>query len=386
MSVPSRHPILRHPGLRRFVGSLLLLGSVAGAGLGLASWKAGSLAAADAAAATQPEHMETVTAAVAAPRTHVRSTTAIGTVLALRSITLSNEVPGTVREVALVPGQIVEEGAVLVAFDVAVEEAELRAQEAEARQAELLFGRTNAALASSGASAADVDRARAANEVATANVERIKALIERKRIRAPFRARVGLADVHPGQYLEAGAELTTLQGVDDAVHIDFTVAQDVAAALRVGDLVDVVVDAASPSHGAELVAIDARVDALTRTALLRARLSDVPRLPSPGASIRVRVPLGAPIEATAVPVTALRKGPQGEHVFVLVEDAEPGKDAEKPTRASLRKVVSGPIVGDEVLVLEHLEPGERVAASGSFKLREGALVNVVEPDNSTASR
>ena len=370
----------RHPRLRRALGSLVLLGSVAGAGLGLASWKASSLAAADAAAAAQPEHMETVTAAVAARRTHVRSTTAIGTVRALRSITLSNEVPGTVREALLVPGQIVEEGAVLVAFDVAVEEAELRAHEAEARQAELLLGRTTAALAGSGASAADVDRARAANEVATANVERIKALIERKRIRAPFRARVGLADVHPGQYLEAGTVLTTLQGVDDAVHVDFTVAQDVAAALRVGDLVDVLVEAASAPHPAELVAIDARVDVLTRNTLLRARLSGVPRLPSPGASIRVRVPLGAPIEATAVPVTALRKGPQGEHVFVLAPD-EGGA-----LRASLREVVSGPMFGDEVLVLQHLEPGERVASSGSFKLRDGALVNVVEADNSTAAR
>jgi len=375
MSEPSRYP-----RLRRTFGSLVLLGGVAGAGFGLASWKASSLAAADAAAAAQPEHMETVTATVAVERTHVRSTTAIGTVRALRSITLSNEVSGTVREVALVSGEIVEEGAVLVAFDVAVEEAELRAQEAEARQTELLLGRTTAALASSGASAADVDRAQAAKEVATANVERIRALIERKRIRAPFRARVGLADVHPGQYLEAGTTLTTLQGVDDAVHIDFTVGQDVAAALRVGDEVEVFVDNSSPSIAAELVAIDARVDTITRTALLRARLTGAPRLPSPGASVRVRVPLGAPIQATGVLVTALRKSPQGEHVFVLAEDAEGA------LRASLREVVSGPFLGDEVLVLQHLAPGERVAASGSFKLRDGALVNVVEADQTTAAR
>jgi len=375
MSHPSRYP-----RLRRAFGSLLLLASVAAVGFGLASWKAASLAAADAAAASQPEHMETVTAAVAVERSHVRSTTAIGTVRALRSITLSNEVPGTVREVALVSGEVVEEGAVLVAFDVAVEEAELRAQEAEARQTELLLGRTTAALATSGASAADVDRARAANEVATANVERIRALIERKRIRAPFRARVGLADVHPGQYLEAGAALTTLQGVDEAVHIDFTVAQDVAAALRVGDEVEVVVDSGSASVPAELVAIDARVDTLTRTALLRARLAGAPRLPSPGASVRVRVPLGAPVHATTVPVTALRKGPQGEHVFVIADDAE-GRP-----RASLRKVVSGPILGDDVLILEHLALGERVAASGSFKLRDGALVNVVDGERASAER
>ena len=344
---------------KRALGSLALIGAVVGAGFGLASWKAGSHAAAAAAAAAQPEFVEAVAAATAVARTHVRSTTTIGTVHALRSITLSNEMPGTVREVALVPGAIVEQGAVLVAFDVAVEEAEL------------LLGRTEVALASSGASAADVDRARAAFEVASANVARVRAELDRKQLRAPFRARVGLADVHPGQYLQAGTPLTTLQGVDEAVHVDFTVSQDVAATLAPGDVVQVVVDGTT-EYTAPLVAFDARIDSLTRTAMLRARLADVPRLPTPGASVRVRVPLGKPIEAVAVPVTALRKGPQGDHVFVLVQD---DKGA---TRATQRKVVTGPVLGDEVLVLEHLAVGERVAASGSFKLREGALVQVVE--------
>ena len=43
-------------------------------------------------------------------------------------------------------------------------------------------------------------------------------------------------------------------------------------------------------------------------------------------------------------------------------------------RAHLRTVRSGAMLGDEVLVLEGLTPGETVAASGSFKLREGVLV------------
>ena len=55
------------------------------------------------------------------------TTTAIGTVVALRSITLRNELAGTVRETALEPGQIVEPGTVLVALDVSVEKADLQA-------------------------------------------------------------------------------------------------------------------------------------------------------------------------------------------------------------------------------------------------------------------
>jgi len=359
------------PLLVRALGSLLLLAAVAGAGLGLSSWKAGARAAAAEAAAALPEHVEVVAAAEAQPRRHVRTTTAVGTARALRSITLSNELPGTVQAVALVSGAVVEEGDVLLAFDVSVEEAERRAHEAEARQAELLLGRTEVALASNGASAADVDRARAASEVARANVARVEAQIARKVIRAPFRARVGLADVHPGQYLQAGTALTTLQGLDEAVYIDFTVAQDVAAALALGDEVMVTVDGME-AHAAPLVALDARVDPLTRTALLRAQLAGVPRLPAPGSAVRVRVPLGAPIDAVAIPVTALRKGPMGERVFVLVADAE------GQLRASERRVTSGPVLGDEVLILEHLAPGERIAASGSFKLREGVRVHVAE--------
>ena len=54
-----------------------------------------------------------------------------------------------------------------------------------------------------------------------------------------------------------------------------------------------------------------------------------------------------------------------------------GKDGK--TRAGLRKVRSGPVLGDEIVILDGLASGEQVAASGSFKLREGALVAVAEP-------
>src|SRR5262245_15223961 len=165
---------------RGWIGSSLLLLSVAGAAVDLVGWKQTSMQEADAAAAKQPEPMEAVTAAIAEEREHVRTATSIGTVLALRSITLRNELAGTVREVMLQAGEIVEAGTVLVALDVAVEEAELEAQEAEARLAETLLGRLQRASENHGASEADVDRARAQRDVALANVGRIQAIIERK--------------------------------------------------------------------------------------------------------------------------------------------------------------------------------------------------------------
>jgi membrane fusion protein (multidrug efflux system) len=83
--------------------------------------------------------------------------------------------------------------------------------------------------------------------------------------------------------------------------------------------------------------------------------------------------------AVAVPVSSLRKGPGGDHVFVLDTD-ESGQ-----TRARLRQVQAGPVVGDFVMILEGLGAGERVAASGSFKLREAALVHVADEAVVTAT-
>jgi membrane fusion protein, multidrug efflux system len=366
---------------RGWIGSSVLLATVAAVGVGLATWKYSSMQESNADSARQPEPMESVTVAVASEREHRHTTTSIGTVLALRSVTLRNELPGTVREVALTPGQIVDAGTVLVGLDVSVEEAELKAQEAQAVLAETVLRRTERLDRGRVTAEMELDRARAERDVALAQIARTKAIMARKTIRAPFRARVGLADLHPGQYLNEGTQLTTLQGVDDAVHVDFTVAQHVAAGLREGDSVEVFASSDSAPIPARIVALDARVDPATRNASVRARIEDAALAPAPGASVRVRVPVGPSQTAVAVPVNALRKGPDGDHVFVIAPD----KDG-KP-RAQMRNVESGTMLGDEVLILAGLSPGEQVAASGSFKLRETVLVAIaseMEPDASGA--
>jgi len=359
-----RHLVARTPA---WVGGFLLTAVLASGGA-LAVWKGASFQAGAEAAAAMPEPAEAISSAEALPREHQAGTTAIGTVVALRSVTLRNELAGTVRQVRLVPGEIVNQGEVLVALDVSVELAELRAREAEAALAETTLGRLTRLLSHRAVSAEDVDRARAERDVAQAAIARIKAVIGRKTIRAPFRSRVGIADVHEGQYLSEGTVLTTLQGVDEAAHVDFTVAQTVAGRLAPGDTVEVTAPGDPTVRQARIVAIDARVDPTTRNATVRARLAHADVVGAPGASVRVRVPVGEPITALAVPVSAVRKGPDGDHVFVVAPDEE-GK-----TRAHLRRIDVGDVVGDQALVLGGLTAGERVATSGSFKLREGVLV------------
>jgi membrane fusion protein (multidrug efflux system) len=118
------------------------------------------------------------------------------------------------------------------------------------------------------------------------------------------------------------------------------------------------------------LALDARIDPTTRNATVRARIEGVGHAPAPGASVRVQVPVGSARKAVAIPVSALRKGPGGDQVFVI------GPDPQGKTRAQARQVGSGAMLGDEMVIHAGLSAGEMVAASGSFKLRDGLLVAI----------
>jgi membrane fusion protein (multidrug efflux system) len=357
---------------KRWKNSIILVAATLGAGVLLAAWKSHSIDESAAAAANQPEYMEAVASAVATQRDYHRTTTAIGTVVALRSITVRNELAGTVKKAHLTPGQIVQPGTVIVALDVSVEQAELQAQEAQRQLAETQLARMQRMVERKAASEMELDTARAQRDVAVAQIARTRAVIAKKTIRAPFRARIGISDVHEGQYLNEGTELTTLQGVGDAVYVDFTVTQDVAATLNKDSRVDVITTNGAEPIDALVVALDSRIDRSTRNAVVRARVADARRAPQPGASVRVEVPTGASRSVVVIPASALRKGPAGDHVFVILAD-ESGA-----TRAHLRQVTVDGLEGDEVVVTSGLEAGERVAASGAFKLREAALVGLTD--------
>jgi membrane fusion protein (multidrug efflux system) len=343
---------------RGLTGSAVLLAVLTLTGGGLVAWKRSAIHKSNAAGAHQPEPIESITMAVAKERQYRPTATSIGTILALNSITLKNELAGTVRRVSLAPGQVVEAGTVLVALDVSVEEAELAAEKAQADLAETSLARVQRMLDAQAASQEELDQARAARDVAFAQMDRTRAVIAKKTIRAPFRAKVGISDIHPGQYLNEGTEITTLQGVDAAANVDFTVAQEVAAELKPGEQITVVSAEDPRPIEARIVAVDARIDPTTRNAMVRARIPG--HAPAPGASVRVEVPES--------PVSALRKGPGGDHVFVILPDS-----GGKP-RAHDQPVQSGPVIDDDVVILAGLKPGQQVATSGSFKLRESVLV------------
>jgi membrane fusion protein (multidrug efflux system) len=94
--------------------------------------------------------------------------------------------------------------------------------------------------------------------------------IEDRLIRAPFAGRVGLRDVHPGQYLAEGTELTTLESLSKDIDVDFRLPQEVTAQLAIGRTVRLSGGTLIAPIEATITAIDARADETSRNVRVRA--------------------------------------------------------------------------------------------------------------------
>lgn len=359
--------------LRNIVAWLVVGVAIAAISAGLGAYKLNEIRMAGLAAEATPEPSEAVASVRARMGQWSASTRTIGTVVALRELEVRNEIAGTIAEIGFKSGDPVEKGALLVRFDTRQEEAALAAAEAEARLAKLTWERREGLRGSAAFNQQELDRAREEHAAASARAENLAVLVDKKRIVAPFRARVGITNLQPGAYLDIGSLIVTLQGIDPDAYIDFALAQDDALSVRVGT--DVALTGAAIPGGATtatVVAEDNSADGANRAVRFRAIAKGFGERLRPGSFVDVTVATSEPRDAVMVPLVALRRSPNGQHVFVLVE--EDGK-----LRARQRPVEIGPVEGSEIAIEKGIAAGELVAASGSFKLRDGLLVTTDGP-------
>jgi len=356
----------------RIITSVILILLVA-SGLGyLARWKYLQISAPVPVPGEIPEMVGT---GIAVPIQTQSKATAVGTILAPRSIQLRTEMVGTIAFVGFKPGEIVEEAQELLKLDSSVEKAQLASAKALQQIADSTYQRTKLASESRAISEMELDQSASVLAQARAEVARLEAIIRRKTIIAPFRAKAGLFDLHKGQYLPEGAPITMLQGVEDYVFVDFMMPQQVADFLQVNDSVSILLSV-KESLPACVVAVDSQADKLTRSVMARAKIDSPPTVLQPNDSVKVAIDYGPRVDSVQVPLTALRSAPTSAFVFVVEKDA----NDETKLLARMRNVVPGPTVGQNVSILSGLQVGERVVTDGSFKLRNEAWIIPAESE------
>jgi membrane fusion protein (multidrug efflux system) len=372
------------PMLKRMLVMLAATTAIVAA-LGFVKFKQIQTAIAQGAAMQPPP--EAVTTIVAHTEEWASTLGSIGTVAAVRGVTVSADLPGVVDRVAFESGQAVRQGEVLAVLDTRQERAQLAAADAQHELARLNYERMNGLLSERVISKAEFDRATADQRQAEARSGEIRATMDRKTIRAPFSGILGIRQVNLGQYLSAGDALVSLESLDP-IYVNFGVPQQSASEMRAGRAVRINLDEASASTlTGRITAVDSVVDANTRNVQVQATVPNRDGRLRPGMFVQTEVAVGVSRSVVALPASAISYAPYGDSVFVVTDiKAEDGR-VYKGVRQQFVKLAG--TRGDQVAVVSGVKPGDEVVTSGVFKLRNGAAVqinNAVKPSNNPKPR
>ncbi len=312
---------------------------------------------------------------------------AVGSIAPAQGVTLSADLPGVVDKIAFESGAHVEAGDPLVVLDTRQERAQLASAEAARDLAKANLDRSRALLDQKLVAQAEYDALAAQYKQADAAANEIRATIERKTIRAPFAGVAGIREVNLGQYVHSGDPIVPLQAVA-SVYVNFAVPQQQVTELHHGAAVSVTISGADGRRFAgRVTAINPVVDDATRNVQVQATLPNPGGALRPGMYANISVDLGTRDVVVALPTSAINYAPYGSSVFIVESMKSPDGRPYVGVRQQFVKL--GATRGDLVAVTDGVKAGQEVVTSGVFKLRSGAAVSVnnkVTPSASASPR
>jgi membrane fusion protein (multidrug efflux system) len=313
---------------------------------------------------------QTVTTTLAAYSDWQPQITAVGSVRAVHGVDITTEVTGLVRSLEFHSGEDARRGQVLVRLNADADIATQHALEAAADLAATVYARDKVQFDAQAISQAqlDADAADLKNKRAQAAAQ--AALVDKKILRAPFDGRLGITTVNPGQYLNTGDKVVTLQELDP-VYVDFRLPQEQLAEVHPGAEVRVSLDAfPGENFPGKINAVDPLVDSSSRNFQAEATIANPARKVLPGMFVRVVVLTGAQQHYLTLPQTSITFNPYGSTVFLVQKDAKG-----KPT-AQQTFVTTGATRGDQIAVLTGIKEGAEVVTSGQLKLKNGTPLDI----------
>ncbi len=314
---------------------------------------------------------------------------ALGTVTPVATATVRAQVAGVLQQVLFSEGQLVQRGELLAVidprpFDIVLMQAtgQLKRDEAQLDNARVTEKRYRTLLAQDSIAQQEVDtQAALVRQLeGSVNVDRAaersaRLNLEFSRIAAPISGRIGLRTVDVGNLVgpsDANGIVTITQV--SPVDVVFTLPQDRIPELRAAlvnsrALSVIALDRVRSTELASgrFLALDNLVDPQTGMVRAKARFENSKGQLFPNQFVNARVMLRSIDHAISVPVSAIRKGVQGDFVYVL--------DAENRT-VSVRNVKTGLSTIDRTQIVSGLEAGESVITEGADRLSDGAKVKL----------
>ncbi|WP_323012222.1 efflux RND transporter periplasmic adaptor subunit [Castellaniella sp.] len=319
-----------------------------------------------------------------------RSLRALGTVTSPATVVIRSRVDGPLQALHFVDGQAVRAGDLLAEIDprpfqIQLEQAtgqqrQHAAQLANARQDlaryETLFKQDSVARQQLDTARAQVRELEGQAQIDQAAVDNARLQLGYTRIEAPLDGHLGMRKIDVGNMVHASdteglVVLTQNQPIDVVFSVPQTAlpllsqARQVAPALQTQLLAQA---GGAVLETGSLLAVDNQIDVATGTVQLKSRFDNPDERLFPNQFVQVRLRLGLE-SGLVLPLRAVQRGASGEYVYRV--------DADK--KAQRVAVVTGVDDGHQVVIESGLQAGDVVVLEGTDRLRDGGLVEIVEP-------
>ena len=304
-----------------------------------------------------------VTTAVLSERPWNDTISALGTVKARESITVTAKVSEVVQRVNFESGDQVKAGATLVTLSGNQQQAALEAAEATAREAAQAHKRNLELVEQQLISRSTLDTQRALYESSKARVEQMRADIGDRVIRAPFAGVLGIRQISQGSLITPGTVIVSLDDIS-RVYVDFPVPESQLAHLATGQVLSgSSVAWPDVTFEGEVSVIDARVDEATRSVVVRGDFPNAEHRLRPG--MLLQVVLKRPErQALVVPELAVVQVGRDTFIWRVKADNTVGRVT---VAVGERGAGSAEIIGG-------VQDGDRIVIDGTGKLRAGLTV------------
>ncbi|MCW8397524.1 efflux RND transporter periplasmic adaptor subunit [Legionella sp. PATHC038] len=313
----------------------------------------------------------------------------VGSLRARLGVNVTTELAGMVQTILFTPGALVKKGTVLAQLNADAEQGQLRSLQAQVELAKITYKRDKAQYAVRAVSRQTVDTDEWNLRNLEAQVAQQAATVQKKTIRAPFAGQLGINNINPGQYLNVGDTVTTLQALDP-LYADFYLPQQELAQLKLGQTVKVVTDTFPEKvFLGKITTIEPIVDSATRNVQVEATISNPDYLLKPGMFTRVEVETGAKQSHLTLPQSAISFNPYGDIVFLVKQSDQKDKNNKPILVVKQVFVTVGETRGDQIAVLKGLHEGDIVVTSGQLKLKNGSHVlinNTIQPSDEASPK
>jgi membrane fusion protein (multidrug efflux system) len=298
-----------------------------------------------------------------------RAITVTGSLRANKGITVKSEIAGRITQKYFTSGQIVKAGTRLIQINKDILTAQLHQDQAALVYNKKTYDRYLELAKKGYISQAELDHQKSALDTSKATVDSDLATLDQSLIRARFAGRLGLSQVDLGDYVNVGQDIVTLQAIDP-IEVEFSVSEVYLSNLYVGEQVKIISDAYPQQvFLGKIYAIDATVEANSRTISARATLPNPDSKLLPGAFVQVKLDLTRNVNALIVPQVAVIYDAGQAFVYKIVGN-----------KAYKTRVILGERDQANVVIRSGLNANDLVVIAGQLNIDNGSVVKYGKSD------